>query len=425
MANNTADINQSSLKRKMETVFKAILEIQKTGNEEDACLVTLFSLESLDYPFAMISLLTEINGCRYVVANEKLSIGKKWGNIATLTEHRNYDNPTDILPLVLNRKQPRFILDSQNDPLNECDQELCRKMDVTTQYILPLATESLVIGTLQIDMGNLTSMPEDECIMLEALASHLSVSIERHRTLCELSQAQNELMNKSKLIAYDIATAKIMHSLTHEMKNYIIELNKAINDEEIRCNKKAIEFLKGTNSFFKIWFDSIKSNTLTLRVDEESEVVDPFIIIQEVISMWRQIALTYKCKFEVVNETKGASIYARKGSIKEVFSCLIMNSIEANARRIKININKSILENEEYVQFIISDDGDGIPEQYKEKIFTLGWTSKQKEGHGIGMTVIMLLTKEMGGFFEIESYGKSSQQEETIMRILIPIHSQI
>ncbi len=416
---NYKNFEATSLQNKMKKIFRSILDIEKSNNEEEACLLALYSLESLNYKFAMISFLKEINGKFYIIADPKFSIGKKWVDVASLTKPRDFENPFDILPLVLIRKESKFIVDSRIDI--ECEEELCKQLNVISQYVIPLFTDSLLIGTLQIDLGTLTEIPEEECIMLDALATHLSVSVERFRTLLQLNQAQNDLMSKSKLIAYEAATAKIMHSLSHEIKDYVSELNKTINDEKIRCNKEALEFLLNTKKSVGKWFKVVEDNALTLKKNEEPVILDVYPVIKEVVSYWYNVANSYKCKIEIINQTENVKIYARLGSINELLSCLILNSIEANARKIVIELKYRKNEINNLLEITHLDDGDGIPETAKENIFKLGWTSKIKRGHGIGMTIITLLVKEMAGHFEIISFGKSSQEENTKMQILIPI----
>lgn len=111
----------------------------------------------------MISFLRELDGRQLIIAEPEFSTGHKWKHIARHTE-RLYDTPTDVLPLVLRRRQARFIADSRLDV--ECDRDLCKHLHLISQYIMPLATDSLSIGTIQVDLGEQQEMSVEECTML-------------------------------------------------------------------------------------------------------------------------------------------------------------------------------------------------------------------------------------------------------------------
>ena len=87
---------------------------------------------------------------------------------------------------------------------------------------------------------------------------------------------------------------------------------------------------------------------------------------------------------------------------------LVRNSIQADATAIKIELNS----NGNNFIIIFSDNGKGIPEKDRDKIFETGFTSKEK-GMGIGLklskrflegingNIILLKTSENGTSFQI------------------------
>ncbi len=412
-----------SLDDKIRIVLEAVREIEAAKDESEAIENAMLYLDKLCYPHIMLSWLKSIEGVKYVIADQDFAIGEKFKEVAEKTK-RLYDNPTDLLPLVLQRKRARFVLDSCNDPLKETDEELCRKVGIISQYAMPLATDSMSIGTIQIDMGRLESEPKSECEMLDALASHLSIAIERYRVLNSLETAHNELTSQAQIIAFEVASAKILHELNHSIGDYSKLLSEKINDREIRSNKAAFEFLSLTRKRISGWIDSLQDSFDEFRQHEEIEECKVEDIVKETINMWQHKAAVRRQKLQGKYSGGGVIVKIRRGSLKELLSCLIINAMEANARHIDVTVRGvNRAENDKtryFAEIVVSDDGDGIPEEYKEKIYKFGWSSKRGRGHGMGITIVDLLAKSMNGQCYIASYGKSCGEGRTEFIILIP-----
>jgi hypothetical protein len=242
--------HEMKLHQKMVEVLKAVQEIETAPTEDDAILQALAALEKLKYPHVMVSFLREIDGRRWVVGDPEYASGEKWREVAAATK-RDFDNPTDMLPKVLLERKPWYIPDSRVDRSN--DRELCWALGIVTQYVMPLATKSRLIGTLQVDMGALKSKPVDELRVLDALAAHLSIAIDRFRTLEEIEELNGLLLENGKLQAFDAAAGKIMHELMHSIGDYNHELNSILQRPAIRRNRDALEFLEKTKKRVDNW----------------------------------------------------------------------------------------------------------------------------------------------------------------------------
>jgi len=89
----------------------------------------------------------------------------------------------------------------------------------------------------------------------------------------------------------------------------------------------------------------------------------------------------------------------------QVFINLISNAIKYNDKQAgKITIGSTIQDNK--CQFYIEDNGEGIEEEYHQKIFHLFQTlsvKDEKESTGIGLSIVKNIIDEMGGKIWIES----------------------
>lgn len=85
--------------------------------------------------------------------------------------------------------------------------------------------------------------------------------------------------------------------------------------------------------------------------------------------------------------------------IKEVFTNLITNSIK-HSEGDKIRISCEDSSDEAICR--IEDDGKGIPDDKKQKIFKKGYTTDTAGGSGLGMFLVKTLIESYGGSIEVK-----------------------
>ncbi len=93
--------------------------------------------------------------------------------------------------------------------------------------------------------------------------------------------------------------------------------------------------------------------------------------------------------------------------LEQVWTNIISNAIDATDSKGTLKISTINLPYDETpsIQIIIEDDGPGIPEHTRAKIFELNYTTKREGnfGLGIGLTICSQIIKRHNGFIEIES----------------------
>ncbi|MCF8364937.1 MAG: tetratricopeptide repeat-containing sensor histidine kinase [Bacteroidales bacterium] len=73
---------------------------------------------------------------------------------------------------------------------------------------------------------------------------------------------------------------------------------------------------------------------------------------------------------------------------------------------------------DDFIHVEVEDNGTGIPESIKTKIFLPFFTTKELgKGTGLGLSISLGIAKEMGGFIDIES----EENKGTLMRLNLPV----
>jgi len=102
---------------------------------------------------------------------------------------------------------------------------------------------------------------------------------------------------------------------------------------------------------------------------------------------------------EIVYEPIKATVKANE-LIEDAFSNLLKNSIE-HSYGSKLEIFSE--DKNGMIDIYVKDDGIGIPEENKEKIFKQGWKGKGSKGSGLGLYLVKKIVEGLGGNIKVES----------------------
>ncbi|MEF8832254.1 MAG: PAS domain S-box protein [Candidatus Thermoplasmatota archaeon] len=134
------------------------------------------------------------------------------------------------------------------------------------------------------------------------------------------------------------------------------------------------------------------------KIEEQQDIRDvyPSSIIKRVLSKYEP----YLEELDFDLEVKKEKLQAKAGPLLEtLFSNLIENSIRhSGCDRIRIRI----LPKDEKVLIIFEDDGIGIPDDKKDKIFEKGFKEGKTEGSGLGMYLIKKIVGNYDGSIEVK-----------------------
>jgi signal transduction histidine kinase len=111
-----------------------------------------------------------------------------------------------------------------------------------------------------------------------------------------------------------------------------------------------------------------------------------------------------KIKLAYDKELKKSFVEVVGPELRDILSNMMNNSIEAGASNIDIQLSKL----EDSLHIAISDNGVGVPEDIKNKIFDRGFTSGKDGGTGYGLYHAQKFIESWGGTFRL-----SDQSEDT------------
>jgi PAS domain S-box-containing protein len=165
----------------------------------------------------------------------------------------------------------------------------------------------------------------------------------------------------------------------------------------------------------------IAQQTLGFYRDTSSRtVVDIRESLDDVLRVFES-KLRYKSLKTDINAERGLKIEALGGEVRQVFSNLISNAIDASPSRgvIKVHAKTIVKRGSQYAQIVFADHGCGIPDGLKASIFNPFFTTKSDVGTGLGLWVSKSLVEKHGGRIAF----RSTQGKGTVFTLQFPLRA--
>ncbi|NWF50607.1 MAG: HAMP domain-containing protein [Ignavibacteriaceae bacterium] len=255
---------------------------------------------------------------------------------------------------------------------------------------LTKATDAVAQGDLNIQLP-VTEKGE----LGELISGFNSMTRELQRTQSELAELERE--NAWKEMAKQVA---------HEIKNPLTPMKLAV--------QQLIASYKDGSKNFENIFEKV-SQTILNQIENLSQIASEFsrfakmpslnlekLNLATVISDTINLFIHEKINISFNSELELAFIEADKAQLRRMIINLIRNSIQAGANKIEFQLTE---ENGFYL-VSIKDNGSGIPENLKEKIFNSNFTTKPK-GMGLGLKLSKRFLEGIHGSIELTSSDKN------------------
>jgi signal transduction histidine kinase len=230
----------------------------------------------------------------------------------------------------------------------------------------------------------------------------------------ELKKNQIELAEMER----EAAWKEMAKQVAHEIKNPLTPMKLALQQLIISYKDKSHDFDKLFEKVSKTVLNQIDNlNQIASEFSRfakmpslKIEVIDLVIVLNDTVNIF----IDEKTSIKINTDLPIAEIEADVSQLRRMFINLIRNSMQAGATKIIIDL---IRENNNY-KISLSDNGQGISEVDKEKIFDENFTTK-KQGMGLGLSLAKRFLESIKG--DIKLYSTSSSGTSFI--ITVPVIS--
>lgn len=210
----------------------------------------------------------------------------------------------------------------------------------------------------------------------------------------------------------DLAKTNFIGTVSHEFKTPISSMKMSLQlleNEHIGSlneeQKQLLESIKeDTNRLLKITGEllnlaQVESGNIQLSI----QAADPKEIVQYALAATKIQAEQKNIKIEISYPEKLSKIQADSEKTTWVLINLLSNAIRYSYENATISL--SLMQEDNKVSFVVKDNGTGISEKYKDKVFDRYFRvpGTQKEGTGLGLAISKEFIEAQGGSINVES----------------------
>lgn len=306
------------------------------------------------------------------------------------------------------------------------DEQLVRYWGKDGLYCFPFSFRNEVVGVLAVGLDRLERKSLIKSGKMLRVFLHKG-ALALH--LMNLRESRLKTIRSERHVASSDLARKIIHEINNPLgivRNYlrILEIKTEAPDEideDIRIITEEIDriarLLKQLSEF-------------SAKKDDVREDVDVNSILSDIVRLMRgALAEKSNIDFQADLASNLPKVFANRNGLKQVFINLLKNAVEALAGEGRLlvktqyfRISPTALSGTDgglpqgYVVVTIQDDGPGISDELKEKIFDPYVSSKGGSHSGLGLSIAYHLIQSFNGAMTCESEpGKG-----TLFRIDLP-----
>ncbi len=219
-------------------------------------------------------------------------------------------------------------------------------------------------------------------------------------TLDEKNEMEKMLIRAGRLEAMGQLTAGLAHEINNPLASIMGAAEVVVEEisPDSPKNKiakillKEIKRLRDILDGFLLFAKPEKYDFRKINLCNQAKTVSRFLSSQAA-----------KSKVKIITEPSSyIFVLGEPGKIHQVFMNLILNSIQAFTDGGEITLSCSRIEKRKksYGLFSVKDNGPGIPDKIKERIFDPFYSSKSK-GSGLGLAIAATIIDQHKGFIEV------------------------
>ncbi|MBN1849754.1 MAG: GHKL domain-containing protein [Deltaproteobacteria bacterium] len=242
------------------------------------------------------------------------------------------------------------------------------------------------------------------------------------QTHLELEKSRESLLQSEKMAVVGKLAAGVAHSIRNPLtsvKMRLFSLGRTLNlpvdqKEDFDVISEEINHIE---TIVQNFLEFSRPPKLKLQQVSPSDVMDL------VLQLLRHRLESSNVEVKLLRRARLPEIQLDPEQIKEVFVNLIVNACEAMDTDGVIEIQEEEAFSQAMGSMVIiriKDNGSGVPESIKEKMFQPFYTSKE-EGTGLGLSIVQRIIENHHGRVEISS----NEETGTTFIISLPLSSKI
>ena len=273
------------------------------------------------------------------------------------------------------------------------------KNNFTTKSLLavPLRLHGMVLGVLEVVNKRMGNFSPSDVAIAETLASSAAIAIDNARLVQQLQTHVRELKQQNaELDAFD-------HTVAHELQNplalvqgfadllYFDDSDLTKEQQKSSLKQLVVHTQRMSN---------IVAELLMLSSVRKSEVENLPIGMGDVVdsALMRLRFMREKYQPAIIVPSSWPTAVGHAPWIEEVWENYISNAMKYGGQPLRIELGSTKLEDGR-IQFWVKDNGEGIPPEKIELLFTpfTRLSEVRVTGHGLGLSIVSRIMEKLNG----------------------------
>jgi len=340
-------------------------------------------------------ILREGDNCYYAEEN---AIGPLW-------KGKRFPMDTCLSGWVMKNEQSVTIEDIYKD--QRIPAEVYRPTFVKSIAMVPIRRKAPV-GAIGNYWAHNRQPSEEEIAILQALADTTSLALENAELYKQLQMKIDALQKSNDELSHFAWVAS--HDLQEPLRTISIQMGILKKRYGDKLDERAMEHLdmaRDGSERLQSLINDILVHARTREIREYKPVDTQQLLVETISTLTQQIS---ECGAQIL-PGKLPVVYGEKDMLFRVLLNLISNAIKFRRKDALPIIEINAEQKGDFWQFTVEDNGIGIEQEYKEKIFGLFQRLHSREdydGSGIGLSTCKKIIEMHGGKIWAENKGGGS-----------------
>lgn len=314
-----------------------------------------------------------------------------------------------IIDYVLKSSQGVRSSDAQHDSRFEPTESIFRA-GIREAMCVPMQGRHQLMGVIYIDIttpadflllaqDKTQGFREDQLRLLIAIGRHTALAVENHRY-------QQAFVKAERLAAMGQTIATLSHHIKNILQgvrggSYLIDMGLNDHNEElVRKGWHVVE--KNQNKIYNLVMDMLAFSKERKPAYQQAELNDT---VHDVVELMQ--ARAEECSVElkyIPADSLPLSTFDPEGIHRAVLN-IVTNAIDAveGSDKASVTVETGIEAKSDMLWVAVTDNGPGIDDDHKQRIFNVFESTKGSRGTGLGLAVSQKIIREHGGEIEVES----------------------
>ena len=302
----------------------------------------------------------------------------------------------------LNNTLTPYFSDEQSKDIEEA-------IGITASFVYPLVVKEEVIGAMLISINDAEGLSEFKNALIDRLAGVIGVAINNALLYQEIQRANVRLTEVDRLKDEFVSIAS--HQLRTPLSAMKWFLEMLLNNDAGELNPEQKEFVRNVDLSNERMISLVNSLLNVSRIESGRIIIDPkptdLRQLIEGVKQEIEVKLGEKNQTLIVNvDSNLAKINIDPALIRQVYMNLLTNSIKYAPKGGQISI--SVSKKDDQILSQVSDNGFGIPEKDKSKIFQKFYRAdnvvkREPDGNGLGLYLVKSIIESSRGKIWFES----------------------